>query len=119
MSLESKLAGLSDAEADKYLAEIWKAFEGTEQHEALMRTITRLATAYDPILYDLRATSDQRSFACGFLAAFRTLASTLQYAFNPPPAAEPAADSPKPFDVIDNDPEADHAQELEDADTIY
>jgi len=121
MSLDQKLAGMTEDAADRYISQVWKSLSGTEQFEALSSTLTRLDSSADKILIDPKATADARNFACGFKAGIRAVASTIQFAIDfQPPVPDPNAPIDVPFTVLDGgDAEENAAAIAEDNNVVY
>jgi hypothetical protein len=77
---------LSDKDADKLIAGIWKAFKGTEAHQLLEINLYNAATTAESVVSNPGATSEQRTFFAGQLALARNFQRTLQAAFEFDPA---------------------------------
>lgn len=82
MSLSTKLAGLSPQESDKYLAQIWHNFQGTETWQLLMQAISEIMAEAKSLLLDPRTADRARSHAAGQCLALERLLATMKAAAN-------------------------------------
>ena len=96
MKLAERLAGMSPADSDIYLSNVWKRFSNSEEFEALMWALNEIAEQANGLLLGPTTEDRSRAHAAGQVAAVRRLLVTIsqnvsfdptkaQYA--PPPGA--------------------------------
>jgi len=80
MSLASSLAGLTPADRDAYLHNLWVQLTGTEQWEAMTLAIRQIEDGAHSALLAPRADPYERAHAAGQVVACRRLLATAHAA---------------------------------------
>jgi len=104
MSLASSLAGLTPADRDAYLHNLWVQLTGTEQWEAMTIAIRQIEDGAHSALLAPRADPYERAHAAGQVVACQRLLATAHAASTfDPQTAEYSADLGADDDVVADD----------------
>ena len=103
MKLAERLAGMSPADSDIYLSNVWKRFSNSEEFEALMWALNEIAEQANGLLLGPTTEDRARAHAAGQVAAVRRLLVTISQNVNFDPTK--AQYAPPPGTVIQGGPD--------------
>ena len=115
MKLAERLAGMSPADSDIYLSNVWKRFSNSEEFEALMWALNEIAEQANGLLLGPSTEDRSRAHAAGQVAAVRRLLVTISQNVNFDPT-KAVYQGPKPGDVIQGGLESDDTTQAPNAD---
>lgn len=104
MSLAERLAGMTPADSDQYLANVWRQFANTEQFEALYMALNEIAGEANVLLLGPHTEDRARAHAAGQVTAIQRLMVTIRNAITFDPSKAVYTDY-KPGDVIQGGPD--------------